>query len=201
MNNGCFLLKIEKYLLRGLERVGNMRILQSHKIQSVYNEILQLECHCDDLVSGYTDLMFLVQKNLHLGIYGLLQKEDTILLVRKSRGPYKGLLDLPGGRIHQGENLWETLTRELQEETGIKARNYTFLGNFSFLISYRDSDSLQKELHHIALIYYVIDFDSKEFNPSITEEDVHGSFWINQYNIDKKDCSPLVNEALKKYDT
>lgn len=145
--------------------------------------------------------MSLIQKRLHFGIYGLLQKEDNILLVCKSRGPYKGLLDLPGGRLHHGEHLFEALTREIQEETGIKAKNYSFLGNFSFLTSYKDLDDLQTQFHHIALIYYVTEFDNKRFNPSITEEDVKGSLWVNRYNIDKKDCSPLVNAALKTYAT
>lgn len=128
--------------------------------------------------------MSLIQKNLHLGIYGLLQKENNILLVCKARGRYKGLLDLPGGRPHHGEHLFEALTREIQEETGIKAKTYSFLGNFSFVISYKDLDGLQSELHHIALIYYVNNFDSQKFNASITEEDVHGSIWIERRIID-----------------
>lgn len=145
--------------------------------------------------------MSLIQKKLHLGIYGLLQKENNILLVRKARGAYKGLLDLPGGRPHHGEHLFEALTREIQEETGIKAKTYSFLGNFSFLIPYKNSNGFQSELYHIALIYYVTDFDNKRFNPSIAQEDVNGSLWVNRYNIDKKDCSPLVNAVLKNYET
>lgn len=143
--------------------------------------------------------MSLIQKNLHLGIYGLLQKNDAILLVRKFRGPYKGLLDLPGGRLRHGEHLLVGLAREIEEETGIKAKSYSFLGNFSFVISYRDLGGIDTELHHIALTYYVTDFDSEGFNASITEEDVQGSLWINRYNIDKKECTPLVNAALTNH--
>lgn len=152
-------------------------------------------------VARFTNIISLIQKKLHFGIYGLLQKEDTILLVYKSRGPYKGLLDLLGGRPHHGEHLFEALTREIQEETGIKAKTYSFFGNFSFLIPYKNSNGFQSELHHIALIYYVTKFDHKRFNPSIAEEDVNGSLWVNRYNIDKKDCSPLVKAALKNYET
>lgn len=35
----------------------------------------------------------------HLGVYGILIKNDKILLIKKGNGPYKGLLDLPGGTI------------------------------------------------------------------------------------------------------
>lgn len=137
-----------------------------------------------------------IQKKLHLGIYGLIEKNHNILLIRKSRGPYKGLLDLPGGRFLHGEQLFEALTREIREETGIEAKNYSFLGNFSFLISYKDSDGFQKELHHIALIYHVDNFDIEGFNSSIIEEDVHGSLWIDRHTLCRKDCSPLVNAVL-----
>ncbi len=34
-----------------------------------------------------------------LGAYGLVIKNDTILLVKKFGGPYDGKLDLPGGTI------------------------------------------------------------------------------------------------------
>ncbi len=33
----------------------------------------------------------------HLGVYGIVIKEDKILLVKKSRGAYIGKYDLPGG--------------------------------------------------------------------------------------------------------
>lgn len=137
-----------------------------------------------------------VQKHLHIGIYGLIQKGNDILVIRKSRGPYKGLLDLPGGRPNHGEPLLDALIREIREETGITATRYSFFGNFSFLISYRDSDDFQKELYHIALIYKVTHFDSKEFNSSILEEDVNGSLWIHRHDISKENSSPLVQTVL-----
>lgn len=137
-----------------------------------------------------------MQKLVHIGIYGVIQKDNDILVIRKARGPYKGLLDLPGGRPNHGEALLDALNREIREETGIKAYKYTFFGNFSFLISYKDLDGLQKELYHIALIYNVTHFDSKEFNSSITEEDANGSLWINLHDINKKNSSPLVRAIL-----
>lgn len=75
-----------------------------------------------------------IEKHLHIGIYGLIEKDDSILVIRKSRGPYKGLFDLPGGRPSDGEPLLDALSREIEEETGIKAQKYSFLGNFSYLV-------------------------------------------------------------------
>lgn len=47
----------------------------------------------------------------HLGVYGILIKNDKILLIRKGNGPYKGLLDLPGGTIEFDESPKEALER------------------------------------------------------------------------------------------
>ena len=142
----------------------------------------------------------LIQKDLHIGVYGLIEKGNEILVVRKSRGPYKGLFDLPGGRPSHGEPLLNALSREIKEETGIATNTYSFLGNFSFLTPYKDSEGNQKELYHIALTYRVKNADLTTFNPLITEEDVDGSFWINWHNIRKEDSSPLLRRTLENYE-
>ena len=54
----------------------------------------------------------------HRGIYGIIRRGDKILLIKKARGPYTGLYDLPGGSPEDGETSLETLTREIKEETG-----------------------------------------------------------------------------------
>ena len=65
----------------------------------------------------------------HFGVYGSIIKNGKILLIKKARGPYTGLYDLPGGGQEKGESYLETLTREIMEETGcevIKAENKRF---------------------------------------------------------------------------
>lgn len=140
----------------------------------------------------------MTQKNLHVGIYGVITKDDSILVIRKSRGPYKGLFDLPGGRPLHGEPLEQALKREVAEETGIHVLAFSFLGNFSFLTPYKDLDGEEKELYHISLIYKVEDANLDNFNPSIIEEDANGSIWLNQTSIDEKECSPLLKKVLAK---
>ena len=64
----------------------------------------------------------------HFGIYGILKQNGKILLIKKVRGPYKGLYDLPGGSPETGETKEETLKRELMEETSLKVKKYAFEG-------------------------------------------------------------------------
>ncbi|TDC21873.1 NUDIX domain-containing protein [Kribbella albertanoniae] len=58
----------------------------------------------------------------HFGVYGVWLQAGRLVLVRKSRGPYDGLLDLPGGSPEAGESEVDTLRRELREECGVRAR-------------------------------------------------------------------------------
>ncbi len=54
------------------------------------------------------------------------RKTDTtsnyVLLVKRGQPPGKGLWAIPGGLVKYGESLVEAVERELEEETGIKAR-------------------------------------------------------------------------------
>ena len=140
-----------------------------------------------------------IQKKLHIGIYGLIEQDHQFLLIRKSRGPYKGLFDLPGGRPSHGEPLLKALTREILEETGVRAKTYSLLDNFSYLTSYIAPEGNMEQFYHIALIYRVMSFDVKNFNPNIKDEDANGSLWVHQNDIQSKDCSPLVRSILERY--
>ena len=48
----------------------------------------------------------------HVGAYGVIIKDDKIILVKKARGGYKGKLDLPGGGIEHTELPEEALKRD-----------------------------------------------------------------------------------------
>lgn len=142
----------------------------------------------------------LTSKDLHIGIYALIEQDAQILLIRKSRGPYKGLFDLPGGRPNHGEPLLEALRREIKEETGIETTSYSIFGNFSFLVPYQDLQGNKKELYHIALTYRVHNVDIQSFNPNIIEEDVNGSLWLNWSELIEENCSPLLKKVLHSYE-
>ena len=53
----------------------------------------------------------------HKGVYAIIKKNNQILVIRKARGPYTGLYDLPGGTPEDSETPEETLKREIKEET------------------------------------------------------------------------------------
>ena len=71
----------------------------------------------------------------HIGVYGLLVKDNKILLIKKCGGPYDGKLDLPGGSIEFNESIEEALIREFKEEVGIDILDYS---NYDMVIDSTD---------------------------------------------------------------
>lgn len=89
----------------------------------------------------------------HLGIYALIVNEaGQILAIRKARGPYTGLFDLPGGSPEDGELLEQTLTREVLEETGCTVTAHIQLGATSALYPHEENGQPHL-LRHIGILY------------------------------------------------
>lgn len=136
-----------------------------------------------------------MERKRHLGVYGIIQKNNQILLVRKTRGPYKSMWDLPGGSPLHGETILQTLEREVFEETNVRILNTLPYLNKTFLVEYQESGNLIS-LHHICLIYKVVEFDDSQLRENIAEEDVSGCAWIEKSKIKEHPISQVVLCAL-----
>ena len=73
-------------------------------------------------------------------IYLLNPAGDRLLLCRRRNEPYRGLLNLVGGKIKDGEDHLRAAYRELFEETGIAAQDITLLHLMDF--TYYNPDCL-----------------------------------------------------------
>src|SRR5690606_4909053 len=70
------------------------------------------------------DLQVLSEDSFHLGIKALIRNDEgSVLLLRvnpaKLNGEHRDYWDLPGGRVQKGDDVIDTLKREVAEETGI----------------------------------------------------------------------------------
>ena len=115
-------------------------------------------------------------------------------MIRKGRGPYKGLLDLPGGKIEPGEAFEEALKREFDEETGTKVLNYNPLCVSEFQCQWVNEGE-QKAFHHVA-IYNTVELDVVELKSDPDGHDSEGARWI-AVPVSMDEIAPIAQEPLR----
>ena len=132
----------------------------------------------------------------HLGVYAIILKEGSILLIKKSRGPYTGKLDLPGGKPEHGETPEQTLTREVDEETGIKALTGKLFDNYSTVAQQKMNESEQENTHHMGMIYLVSSYDDSALTEEMDTEDSLGAQWYPLDALTQDGLSPFAYKAI-----
>ena len=133
----------------------------------------------------------------HVGAYGVIIKDNKIILVKKARGGYKGKLDLPGGGIEHTESPVETLKREIMEEAGIAITNYKLLDVVATNIKWEMEPNLWEDLHHIGILYQV---ETNEYNLKADADglDSNGANWYSINELKKDSLTPFAILDLKK---
>ena len=140
------------------------------------------------------------KEHKHLGMYGLVIKEDNILLIKKKTGPYDGKLDLPGGSPKFGERPEETLKRELLEETGLEIKEYKLYDTDSVLVDWIDNNELYK-VHHTGIFYLITDYQNEiKINIELDEcnDDSLGANFYPINNLTKEQLSEIAILELEK---
>lgn len=103
------------------------------------------------------------------------KEENKILMCKREKEPYKGKLNLVGGKVEENETELEAAYRELNEETGISENdiNLCSIMNFQYIIS-----DIELELFAGKL--------NKKVN---LKEEVNHLYWIdkneNFFDVDK----------------
>lgn len=135
-----------------------------------------------------------MQIDNHFGVYGICFKEDKLLCIKKTVGPYKGRFDLPGGSQQVGESLTETLVREVLEETGFPVLSYELPRVYDVFVREENKDVM---VHHIMVFYdFKIDFNQPQKKLPLTLDDGNNDsdskVWVCLDEINIANSSPLV---------
>jgi len=66
---------------------------------------------------------------IRVSVNCVIEKNGKFLLVKQARSEYvKGKWSLPGGKINQGEKFDDAVSREIEEETGLKVKKIWHIG-------------------------------------------------------------------------
>lgn len=126
----------------------------------------------------------------HFGLYALIFNMQQVLLIKKKRGPYTGMYDLPGGRPEFDEDFYATLAREVYEETGLTLHKATQIKTALNISEFPDL-----MFRHVGILYLAE--VSGELNSSGDDQDSAGAQWVQIEQINLSNCTPFVTEALQ----
>lgn len=139
----------------------------------------------------------LPNERFHVGVYGIFINEGKILLIKKARGAYKGMFDLPGGGIEFGEKLEETLKREFMEETGLVLSSYSFLGNNEYFTDYINEAGEPRKLHHLGL-YYIASASFEKIKSDGDGQDSLGAEFVDIKELDNVEIAPIARVMIDR---
>lgn len=138
----------------------------------------------------------LYNQRFHFGAYGVLMKDGALLLIKKSRGPYQGTYDLPGGGVEFGEKAEEALRREFEEEAGISLDACKFINYNEYFSEYQDEGGESKKMHHVGL-YYQVSATFESIKNEADGQDSAGAELINIQDLYKIKISPIAEPMIK----
>ena len=141
-----------------------------------------------------------MKEHKHLGAYGIVIKDNKILLIKKVTGPYDGKLDLPGGTIEFQERPEDALKREFLEETGINIKEYTFFDSDSVNISWKHNNQ-EIRTHHIGIFYLIKDYTNeikKDIKIDSKNDDSLGADFYEIGELKKDNLSEIAILELSK---
>jgi 8-oxo-dGTP diphosphatase len=121
----------------------------------------------------------------HTGVYGLVKKDGKILMIKKSRGPYEGMYDLPGGRIEEGEKVEEALRREFIEEVGCEIKELSFISEMNDELKYNHPRLGETLFQHYGTYYKVELLDDSKIKDTADGHDSLGSEWVDLKDIEE----------------
>ena len=91
-------------------------------------KMINLKVQKVQLPNGNTSMREIVEHPGGVAIVAF-KDEGTIILVEQFRKPIDSvLLEIPAGKLEKGEDPRDCGIRELEEETGYKAKNFDYLG-------------------------------------------------------------------------
>lgn len=145
--------------------------IQSKRIYD--GKVLKLDVDTVMLENGKTAEREIIR---HKGAAAVLavDEHDEFYLVRQFRYPYaKEMLEIPAGKLDDGETPEECAKRELLEETGLTANKWEYVGGFCPSPGYTD------EIVHV--------FIARELSLGVSNPDEDEFLDVEKYNIIKID--------------
>jgi len=123
----------------------------------------------------------------------ILGPGNTVLLIKRGKDPGKGKLAPPGGFADYGETAEEALSREVEEETGLR------ISEWSYLISAVNWYTYQEITYPVIDFFFSAAVDARHaLDPCDTETD--GAQWHDIRQVRPEDLAfPSMQKAYRTF--
>ena len=118
-------------------------------------------------------------------------RNGQVLLAERAAPPAARLFSLPGGLVEPGESLQDAALRELEEETGVKARMIGF--NDHVEVIERDSDN--RVAAHFVVASFVASWIAGE---GVVGPEARRILWIEPHLIERLDVTPHLGPLVAR---
>ncbi len=127
-------------------------------------------------------------------IKGLIVKDGKIFLLKESP-ELSGKWELPGGGLDFGEDIYEGLKREIEEEMSVKVKEISKRPMYAWTWRYEGKRNM--EWYYSLVLAYKIEIESLDFKPSKEAEEIG---WFSKNDLDGVDLCWQTNGLKSVFD-
>lgn len=138
-----------------------------------------------------------MDNKIHLGVYGIFLKDGDVLVIKKTRGPYTGQYDLPGGKLEFDESVIDCLKREFLEETNAVIKEMDLIGVNEYSCKFKKETGEIKDFHHVG-IYYKVNIVFDNLKSVADGHDSGGALFVKISDLNKENTSPIAFDMIVK---
>ena len=135
-----------------------------------------------------------MKKNENLpqvAVGAVIFKDESVLMVKRSNHPAKGMWAMPGGKIHPGETMRQALIREIKEETGLDIE----VGEIVYVFDVIERDDTDGISFHYVIIDFLCEMKGGQLKAGDDAADVR---WISKMDLKESNVNEKTIMMLQE---
>ena len=126
-----------------------------------------------------------------VGIGAIIVRNGKMLLEKRKNDPGKGRWSVPGGVVELGENVTQTVIREVKEETGLDVAEPEHIDVVDQIT--RDENGRIK--YHFVIIDYLVNLKGGTLNAA---SDADALQWVSLDDVEKYDLTSTFRAFFER---